>query len=77
MRQRGWLRSLRRECWELVPDWRQVHNFMSMQALGLGTTILTVLIAVGADDWMLLAVLFVTVAATLAGALIKQPELED
>ena len=74
---KGWFRPLSREGWHLVPYWRRIHTFMSSQALTLGSTILTVQIAVGASRGVLIVTLLLTVAATLFGALIEQPEIRD
>lgn len=71
----GWLRPLRREFWQIVPDWRDWHRFMSTQALALGSTALSVAIALEAERWMLLAILGCTTAMTLIGTLIEQPEV--
>lgn len=71
----GWLRPLRREFWRIVPDWRDWHRFMSNQALTLGSTALSVAIAVDADRGVLFAVLGLTTAMTLIGTLIEQPEV--
>jgi hypothetical protein len=72
---KGWIRP--RSAWHLVPYWRRVHTFMSTQALTLGSTVLTVQIAIGASKRALLVTLALTVAATLIGALIEQPEVRD
>lgn len=74
---KGWLRPLARDAWRLVPHWRRVHTFMSTQALTLGSTVLTVQIAIGAGRGALLTTLGVTVVATMIGALIEQPEMRD
>lgn len=74
---KGWVRPLDKDAWHLVPYWRRIHTFMSTQALTLGSTILTVQIAVGAGRGVLIITLVLTVAATLAGALIEQPEIRD
>jgi uncharacterized membrane protein len=50
---------------------------MSTQALTLGATVLSVLIAIGAGQTTLLIALGLTVAATLIGALVEQPEVKD
>ena len=73
----GWWRPLRREFWRLVPNWKRVHTFMGAQALTFGGLVLTVFIAVGAPDWLLLTVLFLTCAASLYGTLVDQPEVND
>ncbi len=73
----GWIRPFARDCWALAPDWRQIHKFMSTQALTLGSTVLGVLIAIEVSRALLLGVLAITFAATIAGALFKQPELEE
>lgn len=73
----GWLRPLRREAWRLAPDWRDWHRFMSTQALGLGTTVLSVGIYLEWPARSLLIILAVTVAMTLAGSLLEQPEIDD
>lgn len=72
----GWFRPLVRECWALVPDWRNVHRFMSTQALGLGTTVLSVGIYLEWSRFALIATLFATALLTLAGSLIDQPEID-
>lgn len=74
---KGWLRPLKRDAWGLVPHWRRVHTFMSTQALTLGSTVLTVQIAIGASRSVLLVTLALTAAATLFGALVEQPEVHD
>lgn len=71
----GWIRPLRREAWQLAPDWRDWHRFMSTQALGLGTTVLSVGIYLEWSAPALLSILGPTVAMTLAGSLIDQPEV--
>jgi hypothetical protein len=71
----GWFRP--GSDWHLVPYWRRAHKFMSTQALTLGATVLSVLIAIGAGQTTLLIALGLTVAATLIGALVEQPEVKD
>ena len=73
----GWFRPFSRDNWHLVPHWRQIHHFMSAQALGVGSTILTVGIALGWSASALIFILVVTVAMVLAGTLIEQPEIRD
>lgn len=74
---KGWVRPLKQDAWHVVPYWRRVHTFMSTQALTLGSTVLTVQIAIGAGRTPLLVTLGLTVAATLIGALVEQPEVRD
>lgn len=74
---KGWIRPVKRDAWHIVPYWRRVHTFMSTQALTLGSTVLTVQIAIGSSRRALLVTLGLTVAATLIGALIEQPEVRD
>jgi hypothetical protein len=50
---------------------------MSSQALLLGSTVLSVQIAIGSSKNALLTTLGVTVVATLVGTLIEQPEITD
>ncbi len=71
----GWCRPLRREFWQIVPDWRDWHRFMSTQANVLGTMALSVAIALNADRWVLLTILIVTAVAIMVGTLIEQPEV--
>lgn len=71
----GWMRPLRREFWQIVPDWRDWHRLMSNQAITLGSMALTVAIALDADRWVMLTILGVTTAATMIGTLIEQPEV--
>lgn len=74
---KGWFRPFNHEAWHLVPYWRRLHTFMSSQALTFGSTILGVLIAIEASRTALITTLLLTVAATLFGALIEQPEIHD
>ena len=74
---KGWFRPLKRDAWHWVPYWRRLHKFMSTQALTLGATILSVLIAISASQTVLLVALGLTVAATLYGTLVEQPEIKD
>lgn len=71
----GWLRPLRKEAWQIVPDWRDWHRFMSNQAMALGSMALTVAIALDAERWVLLTILGLTAVATMIGTLIEQPEV--
>jgi hypothetical protein len=87
----GWLRPLRREFWRVVrdarvwlrglrrtlTDWRNWHRFMSTQALGVGTAALSVGIAVEWSPRLLVSILAVTAAMTLAGTFIEQPEMSN
>ena len=72
----GWFRPLSRACWQLAPDWRGVHRFMSTQALGLGTIALTVGIYLEWPRWALVLGLGLTAIFTMVGTLIDQPEVK-
>lgn len=73
----GWVRPLRREFWSLVPYWRRAHTFMGNQALTAGGLMMTAFIATGQSKTVLLATLYVTLAAAAYGSLVEQPEVED
>lgn len=74
---KGWFRPWKRSAWHLVPYWRRLHKFMSVHALFLGSTVLSVLIAIGSGKSTLIMTLIITVVATLIGALVEQPEVKD
>jgi hypothetical protein len=74
---KGWIRPLNQDAWSLIPRWRHIHEFMSAQAATVGGLILTVFIAVGFSNTVLLVTLAVTVTMVLVGTLTEQPELKS
>ena len=72
----GWIRPLRKDAWHLIPGWRHIHEFMSVQAATVGGLALTAFIAVGFSNTVILVTLGLTVTGILIGILTEQPELE-
>jgi len=73
----GWIRPLQKDAWHLIPQWRHIHEFMSVQAGAVGALALTAFIHVGYSNTVILVTLGLTVAGILIGILTDQPELNN